>query len=576
MFSLMRKYLKDYKWYAVFSPIFMILEVGTDILVPYLMTRIVDVGIKNDDADYVIKYGIIMALVALFGMACGIISSFLGAKGGYGIGYNVRIALYKKIQELSFNQLDNISISSLITRVTADCATISRVSMMSLRMAIRSPVLLIASLIAAFSIDVKLSLIFVLFIPILAIGVSIIFSKVRKYFLQLQERVDDLNSIVNEDLVSVRVIKSFVREDFERDRFSNYNENLRTTALKAMDIMVNMVPLMFIVIYAAIISVLWFGGKDVTTGRLGPGTITALITYCTQIYSALIMTSQYLMSLARANTSSKRVKEVLQAEPDLTSPEDGGVYEVKDGRVNFVDVDFRYPGNQDDTLSNINLDIESGQTIGVIGSTGSAKTTLVQLIPRLYDSTRGEVKVGGLDVRKYNLTALRDQVGYVLQDNTLFSGTIRSNMHWGDPEASDEKIIKALKNAQAWEFVKDLPGQLDAKVEQGGDNFSGGQQQRLTIARTLLKDPKILILDDSTSAVDMATDRKLRASFRKNLGDITTIIVAQRIDSIKDSDEIIVMKTGGIDQIGTHDELVETNDVYRELYETQVKGGLAE
>lgn len=576
MFSLMRKYLKDYKWYAIFSPIFMILEVGTDIFVPYLMTRIVDVGIKNGDADYVIKYGIIMALVALFGMACGIISSFLGAKGGYGIGYNVRIALYKKIQELSFNQLDNISISSLITRVTADCATISRVSMMSLRMAIRSPVLLIAAMIAAFSIDVKLSLIFVLFIPVLAIGVGLIFSKVRKYFLELQERVDDLNSIVNEDLVSIRVIKSFVREDFEKDRFSKYNENLRTTALKAMDLLINMVPLMFIVIYAAIISVLWFGGKYVTTGRLGPGAITALITYCTQIYSALIMTSQYLMSLARANTSSKRVKEVLQAEPDLTSPEDGGVYEVKDGRVNFVDVDFRYPGNQDDTLSNINLDIESGQTIGVIGSTGSAKTTLVQLIPRLYDSTRGEVKVGGLDVRKYNLTALRDQVGYVLQDNTLFSGTIRSNMHWGDPEASDEKIIKALKNAQAWEFVKDLPGQLDAKVEQGGDNFSGGQQQRLTIARTLLKDPKVLILDDSTSAVDMATDRKLRASFRKNLGDITTIIVAQRIDSIKDSDEIVVMKTGGIDQIGTHDELVKTNDVYRELYETQVKGGLAE
>ena len=576
MFSLMRKYLKDYKWYAIFSPIFMILEVGTDIFVPYLMTRIVDVGIKNGDADYVIKYGIIMALVALFGMACGIISSFLGAKGGYGIGYNVRIALYKKIQELSFNQLDNISISSLITRVTADCATISRVSMMSLRMAIRSPVLLIAAMIAAFSIDVKLSLIFVLFIPILAIGVGLIFGKVRKYFLELQERVDDLNSIVNEDLVSIRVIKSFVREDFERDRFSQYNENLRTTALKAMDLLINMVPLMFIVIYAAIISVLWFGGKDVTTGRLGPGAITALITYCTQIYSALIMTSQYLMSLARANTSSKRVKEVLQAEPDLTSPEDGGVYEVKDGRVNFVDVDFRYPGNQDDTLSNINLDIESGETIGIIGSTGSAKTTLVQLIPRLYDSTRGEVKVGGLDVRKYNLTALREQVGYVLQDNTLFSGTIRSNMHWGDPNASDEKIIQALKNAQAWEFVKDLPGQLDAKVEQGGDNFSGGQQQRLTIARTLLKDPKILILDDSTSAVDMATDRKLRASFRKNLGDITTIIVAQRIDSIKDSDEIVVMKTGGIDQIGTHDELVKTNDVYRELYETQVKGGLAE
>ena len=576
MFSLMRKYLKEYKWYAVFSPIFMILEVGTDIFVPYLMTRIVDVGIKNGDADYVIKYGIIMALVALFGMACGIISSFLGAKGGFGIGYNVRIALYEKIQELSFNQLDNISISSLITRVTADCATISRVSMMSLRMAIRSPVLLVAAMIAAFSIDVKLSLIFVLFIPILAIGVGLIFGKVRKYFLELQERVDDLNSIVNEDLVSIRVIKSFVREDFERDRFSNYNENLRTTALKAMDIIINMVPLMFIVIYGAIISVLWFGGKDVTTGRLGPGAITALITYCIQIYSALIMTSQYLMSLARANTSSRRVEEVLEAKPGLTSPEDGGVYEVKDGRVNFVDVDFRYPGNQGDTLSNINLDIESGETIGIIGSTGSAKTTLVQLIPRLYDSTRGEVKVGGLDVRKYNLTALRDQVGYVLQDNTLFSGTIRSNMHWGDPNASDEKIIQALKNAQAWEFVKDLPGQLDAKVEQGGDNFSGGQQQRLTIARTLLKDPKILILDDSTSAVDMATDRKLRASFRKNLGDITTIIVAQRIDSIKDSDEIVVMKTGGIDQIGTHDELVETNDVYRELYETQVKGGLAE
>ncbi len=576
MFKLIAKYTREYKWFTILSPILTIFSVLTEIAIPFLMTQMVDVGIVNRDVDYVVRMGIYMILLALFGIATGALSAWTGSVAGYGMGANTRDALYAKIQELSFGQLDKLTIASLITRVTSDVTIISQVTMMSLRMAVRSPVMLVSALIAAISIDAKLAGLFVMFIPVLIIVVGIVMFRARKLFREMQDRVDSVNDIVNEDLTSIKVIKSFVREEHEETKFKVSNDDLREAAVKANNLMVLLMPLMFLIIYGATVVILWFGGLDVMDGRLGAGAITGLITYCMQIYFSLIMFSMYLMNYTRANASAKRVQEVLDLEPDLTSPENGGIKEVSNGSVDFNNVSFKYPINSENSLHNIDIHIESGETVGVIGSTGSAKSTLVQLIPRLYDTSEGEVLVGGVNVKDYNLEVLREEVAFVLQQNTLFSGTIRSNMLWGDENASDERIIEALKNAQAWEFVEKLPGQLDATVEQGGSNFSGGQKQRLTIARALVMEPKVIILDDSTSAVDMATDAQLRAAFRRNLGEVTTFIIAQRINSIQDADTIIVMEEGRIDAMGSHDELVESNQIYQDLYETQVKGAIAE
>lgn len=549
----------------------MILEVLADIVIPYLMSRIVDVGIANNDINYIVKLGLIMIAAAVFGIILGVVSSHYGARAGLGFAAEVRKELFKKVQGFSFANLDKFSVSSLITRLTNDCNTLGQVTMMSLRMAVRAPFMMVFALIMALRINASLAKVFMVVIPVTVILLTIILSKARPLFLQMQTRVDRVNGIIQENLIGIRVVKSFNRQKFEEEKFRERNDSLRNTALKAVSIIIFFMPSLTIIIYSTIISVLWFGGKQIVAGNMGSGDLISFITYITQILMSLMMLSFFFMQLMRGAASVSRIVEVLNTDSEITEIENP-VPEISDGSISFSNVSFKYPSSAEKVLQDINLDINTGEVIGIIGSTGSSKSTLVQLIPRLYDVNEGEVRVGGIDVKNYNIKALRDGIAFVLQKNVLFSGTIRENMLWGNENATDEQIINALKQSQAWEFVSKYPDGLDHKVEQGGDNFSGGQKQRLTIARALLKAPRIIVLDDSTSAVDVATDAKIQRSFRDELGDVTTIIIAQRISSIQHADRIVVMNEGRIESIGRHDELMDASMIYKEIYESQMKG----
>lgn len=564
-------FMKNYLFYAILCPILMILEVLADIVIPYLMSRIVDVGIANNDINYIVKLGLIMISAAVFGIILGVISSHFGAKAGLGFAAEVRKELFKKVQGFSFANLDKFSVSSLITRLTNDCNTLGQVTMMSLRMAVRAPFMMIFALIMALRINAPLAKVFMVAIPVTVILLTVILTKARPLFLQMQTRVDKVNGIIQENLIGIRVVKSFNRQKFEEGKFKERNDALRNTALKAVSIIIFFMPALTIIIYSTIISVLWFGGKQIVAGNMGSGDLISFITYITQILMSLMMLSFFFMQLMRGAASVNRIVEVLDTNSEIIEIENS-VSEIPEGSISFNNVSFKYPSSADKILQDINLNIKTGEVIGIIGSTGSSKSTLVQLIPRLYDVTDGEVKVGGIDVRNYNIKALRDNIAFVLQKNVLFSGTIRENMQWGNENASDEQIINALKQSQAWEFVSKYGDGLDHKVEQGGDNFSGGQKQRLTIARALLKVPKIIILDDSTSAVDVATDAKIQKSFKAELGNVTTIIIAQRISSIQHADRIVVMNEGKIESIGKHDTLMKSSLIYKEIYESQMKG----
>ncbi len=564
-------FMKKYMKYAILCPILMILEVVADVVIPYLMSLIVDVGIADGDINYVIKVGSLMIFAALLGMTFGIISSHYGAKAGYGFGAEIRKEVYKKVQGFSFANLDEFSVSSLITRLTNDCNTLSQVAMMSLRMAVRAPFMMIFALIMALRINAKLATVFVVTIPVTVIALGLILKNARPLFLKMQSRVDRVNAIIQENLIGIRVVKSFNRQEHEEKRFKERNDSFRDTALKAISIIMFLMPVLTIVTFSTIIAVLWFGGRQVVAGSMGSGELISFITYITQILMSLMMLSFFFMQYLRGSASATRINEVLETDSEIKETENP-IIKVQDGSIEFKNVSFAYPLSSEKSLSNVNLEIKSGETIGIIGSTGSSKSTLVQLLPRLYDATEGEVKVGGVNVKNYNIETLRDQVAFVLQKNVLFSGTIRSNMKWGNENATEEEIINALKQSQAWEFVSKYSDGLDHVVEQGGDNFSGGQKQRLTIARALLKSPKIIILDDSTSAVDMATDAKIQKSFKEELGNITTIIIAQRISSIQQADRIIVMNEGKIDALGRHNELMINSSIYKEIYESQQKG----
>lgn len=571
LLPLMKKYIA----FAILSPVFMILEVVGDVIIPYLMSRIVDVGIVNQDIDYIIKIGLIMMLAALFAMFFGVSSSFFGASAGYGFAAEIRGKVFEKVQGFSFANLDKFTVSSLITRLTNDCNTIGQVTMMSLRMAIRAPFMMIFALIMAYRVNSSLVRVFLISLPLLAIAITITLSKARPLFMKLQTHVDKVNGVIQENLTNIRIVKSFNRQDFEEAKFKERNDGLRNTAFKAISYIIFLMPIFNLIVYSTIIAVLWFGGKQITIGSMSGGALISFVTYITQILMALMMISMYFMNLLRGSASVSRITEVLNTESEITeiySP----VKDLKDGSISFENVSFIYPGSSGPALNNINFSIKAGEILGIIGSTGSSKSTLVQLIPRLYDVTEGSIKVGGVDVRDYDLKLLRDKVAFVLQKNTLFSGTIRSNMKWGNEEASDEEIIEALKHAEAWEFVSTYEDGLDHIVEQNGDNYSGGQKQRLTIARALLKSPKVIILDDSTSAVDMTTDAKIQKAFKHNLPNVTTIIIAQRISSIQHADRIIVMHEGNIESIGSHDELIKKSPIYNEIYESQQKGVIGE
>ncbi|NLU54999.1 MAG: ABC transporter ATP-binding protein [Firmicutes bacterium] len=567
--------MKKYWIFAVLSPLFMVLEVLGDVFIPYLMSRIVDVGIVSQDINFIVNTGMLMVGAALLAMFFGVSSSFFGANAGFGFASEIRQKVFEKVQSFSFANLDSFTVSSLITRLTTDCNTIGQVTMMSLRMAIRAPFMMIFALFMAFKVNASLARVFLISLPLLAVVIIYILTKAKPLFLKQQANIDRVNGVIQENLTNIRVVKSFNRQPFEEVKFKERNDNLMNTALKAISYVILMMPAFNLIVYGTIIAVLWFGGKQIMVGSISGGVIISFVTYITQVLMSLLMISMYFLNLLRGLASASRVVEVLETDSEIKEQENP-VREIKDGSVVFENVNFVYPGSTEPTLTDINFTIRSGETVGVVGSTGSSKTTLVQLIPRLYDVTSGSVKVGGVDVREYDLKLLRDKVAFVLQKNTLFSGTIRSNMQWGSENASDEEIIEALKHAQAWEFVSRYEDGLDHIVEQNGDNFSGGQKQRLTIARALLKAPKIIILDDSTSAVDMTTDAKLQKAFKTELSGVTTIIIAQRISSIQHADRIIVMHEGRIESMGTHEELIEKSPIYREIYESQQKGVIAQ
>ena len=553
----------------------MILEVFGDVIIPYLMAGIVDIGIVNKDIDYIIKIGMIMILAALLAMLFGVLSSFFGASAGYGFAAEVRQKVFEKIQGFSFTNLDSFTVSSLITRLTNDCNTVGQVTMMSLRMAIRAPAMMVFALFMAFRVNPYLARVFLISLPVLAIVITFTLSKARPLFLRLQTHVDKVNGATQENLTNMRIVKSFNRQGFEEAKFKEKNDDLMNTALKAISYIIFLMPIFNLIVYGTIIAILWFGGKQITLGSMSGGALISFVTYITQVLMSMMMLSMYFINLLRGSASVSRILEVVNTESEIMEVY-APINEVKDGSISFENVSFIYPGSSEYTLNNINFMIKSGETLGMIGSTGSSKSTLAQLIPRLYDVTKGSVKVGGVDVMDYDLELLRDKVAFVLQKNTLFSGTIRSNMKWGNEDASDEEIIEALKHAQAWEFVSTYDDGLDHIVEQNGDNYSGGQKQRLSIARALMKSPKVIILDDSTSAVDMTTDAKIQRAFKEGLPDVTTIIIAQRISSIQHADQIIVMHEGNIESMGSHDELMQESPIYKEIYESQQRGVIGE
>lgn len=571
MFRKLLPLLGKYKKYAILTPLIMIGEVLMEISIPRVMAQIIDVGIADRNLAYVIYMGLLMIGMALFSLACGAFGGRFAALAGMGFGKGIREKLFHHVQDYSFANVDKFSTGSLVTRLTTDITQSQNMLMMLIRMAVRSPLMLIGALIYSFRINARLALLFLAVIPFLAVVITVIMTRVHPKFMAMFRRYDDMNADLQENLIGIRVVKAFVREDYEEEKFRSAADAVRDAQYKAERIIIWNMPIMQLCIYGCLIAVLWFGGNMVVSGTMLTGDLISFITYVTQILFSLMMLAMIVMVIATSRASMERIVEAIEEVPDIKDgPSDEA---VKDGSVEFKNVSFSYSKNAESlALSNINLSVKSGETIGIIGGTGSSKTSLVQLIPRLYDVLSGSVTVGGKDVREYSLHNLRNAVAMVLQKNVLFSGTIRDNLKWGNPDATDQEIEEACRMAAAHDFIMSFPDGYDTDLGQGGVNVSGGQKQRLCIARALLKKPKIIILDDSTSAVDTATDSAIQAAFRETLAGTTTFIIAQRISSVADADRIIVMDDGKIDAIGTHEELLENNRIYREVYESQQKG----
>ncbi len=576
MFKKLSKSVREYKRPALLTPLMVILEVGVEIIIPLLMAGLIDKGIDKGNMSVVTKYGIVLLIVALVGLLLGYLAGCFSAKASCGFARNLRKDMFYNIQTFSFSNIDSFSISSLITRLTTDVTNVQMAFQMIIRMAIRAPIMLIFSLTVCFNISAKLSLIYLACMPVMIIGLLIIMRHAHPIFNRVFKKYDRLNNVVQENVKGIRVVKSFNQEEYEKTKFKTISNDVCTDFSKAEKTIAWNMPLVQFCMYACMLLISWFGARlIVSSGQtaLTTGELLSLFTYTIQILSSLMMLSMVLVMITMSKASAKRIVEVLDTKSDITNPA-SPVTSVKDGSVEFDNVDFVYARNADKKcLDDVNLKIRSGETVGILGATGSSKTTLVQLIPRLYDTTSGTVKVGGVDVKDYDLVTLRDSVSMVLQKNELFSGSIKDNLRWGNEEATDEQIVKACQLAQADSFIETFPDKYDTHIEQGGANVSGGQKQRLCIARALLKNPKILILDDSTSAVDTKTDALIRQAFIHNIPDTTKIIIAQRVSSVMDADKIVVLDDGKIVACGKHDELMKSCDIYREVYESQQKAG---
>lgn len=571
MLKTLLAHVKEYKKDSILSPLYVTLEVIMEVIIPLLMASIIDKGVEAGNMKHVYIIGGVMIIAAMFSLTFGVLSGKYAASASTGFAKNLRRAMYENIQKFSFSNIDKYSTAGLVTRLTTDITNVQNAYQMIVRMCTRAPMMLICAMIMTFSINAKLSCIFLGAIIFLGFALYFIIGKAHPIFMQMFKKYDALNASVQENINAVRVVKAYVREDHEIKRFHNASGNIYNLSVMAEKCLVLNMPLMQFAMYTCILLLSWLGAKMIVSGSLTTGELMSLFTYVMNILMSLMMIAMIFVMVTMSRASGERIAEVLNEKSNLNNGENP-VYDVKDGSIEFDNVGFAYKKDRDKVLDNLNFKIESGQTIGIIGGTGSSKTSLVQLIPRLYDVTEGSVKVGGIDVRDYDIESLRNQVAMVLQKNVLFSGTILDNLRWGNKEATFEEAKRACKLAQADEFIQTFPDKYETYIEQGGSNVSGGQKQRLCIARALLKKPKILILDDSTSAVDTKTDAFIRRAFREEIPNTTKIIIAQRISSVQDSDKIIVLNEGVINDIGTHEELIERCEIYRDVYESQMKG----
>ena len=571
MIKTLAKQIKEFKLASFLTPLCMIGEVVAEMIIPLLVARIVDDGVMAGNIREVVSTGFLMALISLIGLFFGCMGARLGAHASAGLARNLRGAMYENIQSFSFSNIDKYSTAGLVTRLTTDVTNVQMAYMMILRMCFRAPISLIVAMIMAVRISPSLSRVFLVALAFLAAVMVFVVGKTMGLFSQVFKKYDALNASVQENVSAIRVVKAYVREKFENERFRKASGNVYQLFVNAEKMMTIIMPVMQIAIYGCILALSWFGAHLIVGGSLTTGDLMSLFTYCMNILMSLMMLAMVFVMITMSKASAERIAEVLNEKSDLTNGKDPA-QQIPDGSIRFEKVDFAYPGSMRTTLKNIDLSIQSGETIGIIGGTGSAKSSLVSLIPRLYDVTSGHVLVGGRDVREYDLESLRNAVAMVLQKNVLFSGTIYENLRWGNPEATDEQCQEACRMACADDFIERMPDTYNSKIQQGGSNVSGGQKQRLCIARALLKNPKILILDDSTSAVDTATDARIREAFAKKIPGVTKLIIAQRISSVQDADRIIVMNNGAIDAVGTHEELLRTNKIYQEVYNSQQKG----
>ncbi len=572
-------YWGKYKNSLLLTPIFVLLEAIATLALPTLMSDIVDLGVATGDKNALVRYGIYMVLLALMSAVAGWLSTWHATRAANGFGSNLRRALFRHIQEFSFADIDRFSAASLITRTTSDVRQLQMAVQMMMRTFISAPFQLIVALVIVFTYNWRLALIYLIAIPVLLLGTVGAMSLVDKFFVLVQQKLDALNADIQENLIAIRVVKAFVRERHERQKFRKANDELTHANLKAVGIIIVMIPLANIVLNLVTLALYWFGGRMVATGEIESGQLLAVISYLTQIMMSVMMFSMVFMQYTRSRACGQRIAEVLNAEPDIRSKPDAPTRSIGagEGSVEFQNVSFRYArsGSGEDVLKKLSFSVKAGETVAIVGGTGSGKSSLVNLIARFYDVSEGAVLVNGVDVRNYRIEDLRAGIGMVLQKNVLFTGTIRDNMRWGKADATDEEIIAALRSAQAWDFVSEKPEGLDTLLTQGGSNVSGGQKQRLCIARAMLKNPAILILDDSTSAVDSDTEARIRESFRRELADTTVFIIAQRISSVVNADKILVLDEGGIESVGSHDELMASSEVYREIYTSQVEEALS-